>query len=86
LDYVSVEYSFSPMNKKPVSKRPRSGVSKYEPIITAFLKSGHDLVRVDSADKSANYLAMQLRRVCKLKGYDSVKASNINGEVFLEII
>ena len=83
---MSIEYNFSPADKKPKSERPRKGNSKYEPIITAFLKSGHDLVRVDGVDKGANYLAMQLRRVCKSKGYEDVKASNVNGEVYLEKI
>lgn len=72
------------MDKKPVTNRPRKGVSKYEPIITEFLGSGHDLVWVDGLDKEANYLAAQLKRICKSKGYDSVKVSTVNGEVYLE--
>ena len=83
---MSVEYNFSPMDKKPESKRPRSSVSKYEPIITAFLDSGHDVVQVNGTGKEANYLAVQLRRVCKSKGYEDVKTSNVNGEVYLEKI
>jgi len=83
---MSIDYSFSPTDKKPEPIRPRKGNSKYEPIITAFLESGHDLVRVDGVDKEANYLAVQLRRVCKSKGYEGVKASTVNGEVYLEKI
>ena len=81
---MSIEYNFLPTDKKPETNRPRKGISKYEPIITEFLKSGHDLVRVDGIDKGANYLAMQLRRVCKSKRYDGVKASTVNGKVYLE--
>ena len=83
---MSVEYNFSPMDKKPESKRPRSGVSKYEPIITAFLGSGHDVVKVDGVDKEANYIAGQLQRVCKSKGYENIKASTVCGKVYLEKI
>lgn len=83
---MSIEYNFSPAYKKPKSERPRKSVSKYEPIITAFLESVHDLVRVDGVNKEANYLASQLRRVCKLKGYEGVKVSTVNGEVYLDKI
>jgi len=83
---MSVDYNISPVDEKPKSKQVRSGFRKYEPIIMGFLESGHDLVRVDGTDKEANYLAIQLRRVCALKGYDAVKPSAVNGEVYLEKI
>ena len=37
---MSIEYNFSPTDKKPKSERPRKGNSKYEPIITAFFIIG----------------------------------------------
>ncbi len=83
---MSVDYYLSPIDEKPESERSRKGISKYEPIITAFLESGHDLVRIDGVDKEANYLVMQLKRVCKSKRHEDVKASTVNGEVYLEKI
>ena len=81
----NINYNIQPVYKKPVKKKPpyKTG-SKYEPILTAFLESDHELVRVDGTGLTGNYLRMQLVRIIKKNSITSVKASVRNGELYLE--
>ena len=73
------------VDSKPDRKRGRvKGSSIYAPIIDAFLESGHELVRVEYTGKGANYLSVQLNKVCEQRGIDSVDVSVRNKEVYLE--
>ncbi len=78
-------FTITPVDEKPKRKqyRPR-GSGKYAPIIDAFLQSEHKLVKVEDTGKEANYLRVQLKRVCDQRGLTSVKLTVRNKEVYLE--
>jgi len=80
-----IRFTIDPVNEKPKksTNKGRSG-SKYLPILTGFLESGHELVRVDGTGKEANYLKAQLNRIIKKKGLDSVTVSVRKKQVYLE--
>ena len=83
---MSIDFSFEAVKEKPKSETVTRKGSKYDPILTAFLESGHKLVRVDNTGLDGNYLRMQLARVIKTKGITSIEASVRNGELYLEKI
>ena len=80
-----ISFNIQPVEEKPDRKKSqyRTG-SKYEPIVTAFLESEHDLVRVDGTGVEANYLSGQLKKIITVKEVDSVQVSVRNKEVYLE--
>jgi len=80
---MSVDFSVEPVDELPKRINKGRRGSKYEPIIQAFLDSGHELVRIDGTVKKANSLAMILKRLIKKRG-DSVKILIRNNEVYLE--
>lgn len=55
-----VKFDLKPVTKKP-SRKYRKG-SKYDPILDSFLSGEHDLVKVEVANKDANYLRTQLNK------------------------
>jgi len=73
-------------NLKPVKKKPRRyrAVSKYDPILDAFLKGKDSLVEVSIEDRDANYLRMQLGKRIVAKGLEGVKVSTVNNVCYLE--
>jgi hypothetical protein len=78
-------YSLKPVDKKPERKSSRpKGSNKYAPILDVFLGQEHALVCVEGTGKEANYLAGQLKKVCKQKGVESVEVSVRNKQVYLE--
>jgi len=80
-----ISFNIQPVEEKPERKnRTTRRKSKYEPIIDAFLDSGHNLVRVEATDLDANYLRGQLLKVLDQKEVDSVEVSVRNKEVYLE--
>jgi len=83
---MSINFKVEPVDEKPKSINKGRSKSKYEPILTAFLESGHKLVRVDNTGLDCNYLRTQLVRVIKQNGIYSVKASVRKGDLYLEQI
>ncbi len=82
---TDIQYSIEPVDEKPEKKQGRKkGVSKYNPIIKAFLESGHNLVCVENTGIDAHYLGNQLKKVLDYRGIDSVKVSVRSKEVYLE--
>ena len=79
-----ISFNIQPVEEKPERKTKPSRGSKYEPIIDAFLASGHSLVRVEGTGLVANYLRGQLMKVLGMKEIDSVEVSVRNKEVYLE--
>jgi len=81
----NIDFKIQPVGEKP-SKRKSSYKtgSKYEPIITAFQRSTHKLVRVDGTDVEANYLAGQLKKLLAGAGGAGIKVSVRNSKVYLE--
>jgi hypothetical protein len=78
-----VEFDLKPVDKKP-SRKYRKG-SKYDPIIDSFLKSEHELVKVEVPDKDANYLRTQLKkRVDARDLQDKIEVSVVNNVAYLE--
>ena len=82
-----VHFTITPVAEKPIKKQFRSKrSSKYAPIIDAFLESEHKLVKVENTGKEANYLCIQLKKVCEQRGLGSVTVSVRNKEAYLEKI
>ena len=79
-----VHFTITPVDEKPTRKYRQIGSSKYAPIIDAFLESEHKLVKVENTGKEAIILCATLKKLCKLRGIDSVKVSIRNKEVYLE--
>ena len=80
-----ISFNIQPVEEKPERKnRAARRKRKYEPIINAFLDSGHSLVRVEATDLDANYLRGQLMKVLEAKEIDSVEISVRTKEVYLE--
>ena len=79
-----ISFNIQPVDEKPERKTPGPKRSKYEPIIDAFLDSGHILVRVEGTGLDANYLRGQLVKVLGMKEIGSVEVSVRNKEVYLE--
>ncbi len=78
-----ISFELKPVKKKP-SRKYRKG-SKYDPIIDYFLEGEHTLVKVEVADKDANYLRTQLKkRIDARELDDKVTVSVVNSVAYLE--
>ena len=78
-----VKFDLKPVEKKP-SRKYRKG-SKYDPIIDSFLESEHNLVKVEVADKDANYLRTQLNKRIDARDLQSnIEVSVVNNIAYLE--
>ena len=78
-----VKFDLKPVSKKP-SRKYRKG-SKYDPIIDSFMKSEHELVKVEVPEKDANYLRTQLnKRIDARDLQNSVEVSVVNNIAYLE--
>ena len=78
-----VKFDLKPVQKKP-SRKYRKG-SKYDPIIDSFMKSAHDLVKVEVPEKDANYLRTQLKKRIDARDLqDKVEVSVVNNIAYLE--
>lgn len=80
-----LNFELEPVAKKP-SKSPRAHKgSKYGPIIDAFVKGEHALVKVEILGKDANYIRTQLKkRIVVLGMNDNIAVSVVNGVAYLE--
>ena len=80
-----VSFNIQPVDEKP-QRKTRANIrrNKYEPIIDAFLDSGHSLARVEGTGLDANYLRGQLVKALEMKGTGLVEVSVRNREVYLE--
>lgn len=78
-----INYQMQPVDEKPKKPTNKRKPSKYMPILTTFLESGHKLVWVDTEIES-NYLTQQLNRVIKKNSIKSIKVSVRNGILYLE--
>jgi len=79
----NLNFELEPVEKKP-RRRYRKG-SKYNPIIDAFVKGEHSLVKVEIPDKDANYIRIQLKkRIDVLDMNDNIAVSVVNGVAYLE--
>ena len=79
-----VHFTITPVEEKPTRKNRKKGLRKYAPIIDSFLESEHKMVRVENTGKEANYLSVQLKKVCEERGLDPVTVSVRNKEAYLE--
>jgi hypothetical protein len=78
-----VKFDLKPVEKKP-SRKYRKG-SKYDPIIDSFQESEHNLVKVEVADKDANYLRTQLKKRIDARDLQSkIEVSVVNNIAYLE--
>jgi len=80
-----ISFNIQPVEEKSRRKtRANKRGSKYEPIIDAFLDSGHSLARVEGTGLDANYLRGQLAKALEARGTGFVEVSVRNREVYLE--
>ena len=79
-----IGFNIQPVEEKSKRKTKSSRGNKYEPIVNAFLDSGHSLVRVEGTSLDANYLRGRLMKVLDIREIDSVEVSVRNKEVYLE--
>lgn len=78
-----VKFDLKPVTKKP-SRKYRKG-SKYDPILDKFINGEHELVKVEVANKDANYLRTQLNKRIEARDLqDKVKVSVVNNIAYLE--
>ena len=78
-----VKFELKPVTKKP-SRKYRKG-SKYDPIIDSFMKSEHELVKVEVPEKDANYLRTQLKKRIDARDLQNkVEVSVVNNIAYLE--
>ena len=78
-----VKFNLKPVSKKP-SRKYRKG-SKYDPILDSFLNGEYDLVKVEVANKDANYLRTQLNKRIEARDLpNKIKVSVVNNVAYLE--
>jgi hypothetical protein len=78
-----VKFDLKPVTRKP-SRKYRKG-SKYDPIIDSFMKSEHELVKVEVPEKDANYLRTQLKKRIDARDLqNSIEVSVVNNIAYLE--
>ena len=77
-----VKFDLKPVDEKP-RRKYRTG-SKYDLILNAFIEGEANLVEVSVEDKEANYLRLQLSKRIDAREIGGVKASVLNGVVYLE--
>jgi len=77
-----VKFDLKPVDEKP-RRKYRTG-SKYDAVLDAFMKGAAGLVEVSVEDKEANYLKLQLSKRIDAREIGGVKASVLNGVVYLE--
>ncbi len=78
-----VDFDLAPVEDKPSRKYRK--VSKYDPIIEAFLESEHDLVEVKVDGKEAYYLRNQLKKRIDARDLqDRIEVSVVNNVAYLE--
>jgi len=76
-----VKYEMKPVTKK--REKHKRFESTYDPIIDAFIKSGHDLVEITVEDKKPGYVVTQLKKRIETRELD-IDASHGGGFVYLE--
>ena len=71
--------------KTVTKKRPKTKTIKsiFDPMIDAFIKSGHTLVEIAVEDKSPGYMVTQLKNRIKRRELD-IDVSHGGGFVYLE--
>lgn len=78
-------FELEPVAKKPSKSARIHKGSKYNPIIDAFVKGEHRLVKVEIPGKDANYIRTQLKkRIDVLNLNDNIAVSVVNGVAYLE--
>ena len=81
IDMSDVKFDLKPVKKKPSRYR---AVSKYDPILDAFMDRKDSLVEVSVERKDANYLRMQLNKRAKARELKGIKVSVVNDVCYLE--
>ena len=78
-----LKFNLNPVSKKPSRKYMKG--SKYDPILDSFLNGEYPLVKVEVANKDANYLRTQLNKRIEARNLQNkVKISVVNNVAYLE--
>ena len=76
-----IKYEMKPVEKKREKIKRISSI--FDPLIDAFIKSGHTLVEITVEDKKPGYMVTQLKNRIKKRELD-IEASHGGGFVYLE--
>uniref|UniRef100_A0A6M3LYB7 Uncharacterized protein n=1 Tax=viral metagenome TaxID=1070528 RepID=A0A6M3LYB7_9ZZZZ len=78
---TEIKYEMKPVTKK----RPKTKYIKsiFDPLIDAFIKSGHTLVEIAVEDKAPGYMVTQLKNRIKKRELD-IEVSRGGGFIYLE--
>jgi len=77
-----VKFDLKSVTEKP--SRQYRKVSKYDPILDAFMEGSHALAAVEVLGKDGNYLRTQLNKRIEAKGLEGIKVSVVNNVCYLE--
>jgi len=78
---VEVKYEMKPVTKKRAKTKTIRSI--FDPMIDAFIKSGHTLVEITVEDKRPGYMVTQLKNRIKRRELD-IEVSHAGGFVYLE--
>jgi len=76
-----IKYEMKPVEKK--RQKIKKIRSIFDPVIDAFIKSGHQLVEIAVEDKKPGYMVAQLNNRIKKRELD-IEVSHGGGFVYLE--
>ena len=76
-----IKYEMKPATKKRAKSKRISSI--FDPLIDAFIESGHELVEITVEDKKPGYMVTQLNQRIKRRELD-IEASHGGGFVYLE--
>ncbi len=78
---VEVKYEMKPVTEKREAVKRYKSI--YDPVIDAFMRSGHDLVEITVEGRKPSYMVTQLKKRIEKRELDIV-ASHGGGFVYLE--
>ena len=76
-----VKYEMKPVTEKREKRTLHTSI--YDPVIDAFVSSGHDLVEITVEGRKPSYMVTQLKKRIEVRELDIV-ASHGGGFVYLE--
>jgi len=76
-----IKYEMKPVTEKRLKKTRIKSI--FDPIIDAFIESGHDLVEISVEDKTPGYMVTQLKQRIERRELN-IEASHGGGFVYLE--
>jgi len=80
---TEIKYEMKPVTKKRLKKKSIKSI--FDPMIDAFMSSGHKLVEIAVEDKRPGYMVTQLKNRIKKRELEiDIEVSHGGGFVYLE--